>query len=164
MCYLVWLLGKISPTFYSKISGKSIFVQWPGGRCCLEWNGTRADQINVRILQKRVTCSEREATQGVDFSECRKCLISIPKSVAAQERMLTCQNSRVAWFLGKGCPWPEKSPNPKPQRCLKVSLQWIASQAHQETVKGLSSGQKLAFCIFWRRRRWVILILNLDIF
>lgn len=111
----------------------------------------------MRILQKRVTCSEREATQGVNFSGCRKCLICIPKSAAEMLRR-GCSHaktlpllSRVAWFLGKGCSWPEKSPNPKPQRCLKVSLEWIASQAHQETVKGPGSRQNLAFCIFWRK-------------
>lgn len=38
---------------------------------------------------------------------------------------------RVTWLYGKGCLWPEKSLNPKPQRCSRVSLEWISSQAHQ---------------------------------
>lgn len=105
----------------------------------------------MRILQKGVTCSEKEATQGVNFSGCWKHFISIPKSVAEMLKR-GCSHaktlpllSRVAWFLGKGCSWPEKSPNSKPQRCLKVGLEWIPSQAYQETVKGLSSSQNWHF-------------------
>lgn len=101
-------------------------------------------------------------------SGCWKCFHSQVSSRDAQERILTCQNSPFAlhssMVLRERVFLAWKISQPKPQRCLKVGLEWIVSQAHQETVKGLSSRQKLAFCIFWRRRRWVVLILNLDFF
>lgn len=56
-------------------------------------------------------------------------------SRATQGRMLTCQNSpsapqsNMALWEGVFMGW--KSLDPKPQRCSRVSLEWIPSQAHQ---------------------------------
>lgn len=54
--------------------------------------------MSVGICQKRVTCSEKEATQGVNFPGCWECLISIPKSVADRLRR-GCSHAKTPFAL-----------------------------------------------------------------
>lgn len=73
---------------------------------------------------------------------------------------------RVTWLYGKGCLWAENL-STQSHRDVRGSV-WSGSPPRhiRDTVKGLSSRQNqnliTCFLVFWSRRRWAALILNLD--